>query len=413
MASSEKQHIVIVGGGMTGGLLAVLLAEQGLAVTVLDGAPEPQLPDGPAQLRVSTLTEASYHLLRHTGVWPHLDRSRVQPYRAMQVWDQDGTGEVNFSAADVGADSLGWLLENGHLTAALYRAGQTHDNLDWRCQARVEQLQRHGKRWQVHSGGQVFEADLLVGADGARSLVREAAGITAGPRATGHHALVATITTERPHKACARQVFMDSGPLALLPLFGEGHQCSIVWSGWPTRLDELQALSAGEFASRLQAASGEALGSVQLVSERARFPIEERHASSYVAAGLALVGDAAHVIHPLAGQGVNLGLLDAAVLAEEVARMRAAGRHCADPQGLARYQRRRRGENLLMQNAMRGFKQLFERPELPVRWLRNLGLRGVNQAPPLRRLFVSQALGRGGDLPARARRGWQRTQNTQ
>ena len=140
-----------------------------------------------------------------------------------------------------------------------------------------------------------------------------------------------------------------------------------------------------------------------LLSERAVFPIQERHASSYVAAGLALVGDAAHVIHPLAGQGVNLGLLDAAVLAEEVERATQSGRSCADSAALARYQRRRRGENLLMQNAMRGFQQLFGQRALPVRWLRNTGMRWVNQAGPLKRLFASQAMGRGADLPVRAR----------
>ncbi|EKF73124.1 oxygenase [Alcanivorax hongdengensis A-11-3] len=403
MTEQTQDTIVIVGGGMTGGLLALLLAQQGLAVTVLDGAPEPQFPQGDAQLRVSTLTEASYHLLCHAGAWQHLDPARLQPYQAMQVWDQDGTGEVNFNAAEVGSDSLGWLVENGHLTAALYRAGEALDNLDWRCQATVEQLQRHGDGWQVHSGGQVFEADLLVGADGARSLVRESAGISAGPRASGHHALVATIATAEPHGGCARQVFMESGPLALLPLFGDGHRCSIVWSGWPALIEELRALPPEAFVARLQGACGEALGAVTLVSERPCFPIEERHASQYVARALALVGDAAHVIHPLAGQGVNLGLLDAGVLAEEVARMRGAGRGCADPQGLARYQRRRRGENLLMQNAMRGFKALFERREMPLRLLRNTGMRWVNGAAPVRRFFIQQALGRGGDLPALAR----------
>ncbi|MED5387994.1 MAG: FAD-dependent monooxygenase [Pseudomonadota bacterium] len=404
----DSQHIVIVGGGMTGGLLAVLLAEQGLPVTVLDGAPPPQMPAGPAQLRVSTLTEASHWLLRNSGVWDRLDQSRVQPYDAMQVWDQDGTGQVYFRADDVGATSLGWLLENGHLAAALYRRAADLANLDWRCGVPVEGARREGGRWQVWAGDEQWQADLLVGADGARSRVRDWAGISGGARDSGHHALVATITTALPHGACARQVFMESGPLALLPLYsdpqqGDQRQCSIVWSGWPQRIADLREQTPEGFAAELQAACGEALGEVSLISERAVFPIQERHASSYVAAGLALVGDAAHVIHPLAGQGVNLGLLDAAVLAEEVGRAVQSGRSCADSAALARYQRRRRGENLLMQNAMRGFQQLFGQRALPVRWLRNTGMRWVNQAGPLKRLFASQAMGRGADLPARAR----------
>jgi len=406
--ASEKQHIVIVGGGMTGGLLAVLLAEQGLTVTVLDGAPAPVMPTGPAQLRVSTLTEASHWLLQNSGVWEYLDMSRVQPYDAMQVWDQDGTGEVLFRAREVGAQSLGWLLENGHLAAVLYRRAADYPNLHWRCGVAVEEARREEGRWQVRAGDEQWQADLLVGADGARSRVRDWAGISGGARDSGHHALVATIATALPHNACARQVFMESGPLALLPLYSdpqqdEQRQCSIVWSGWPERIARLREAAPADFAAELQAATGEALGEVTLLSERAVFPIQERHASSYVAAGLALVGDAAHVIHPLAGQGVNLGLLDAAVLAEEVERARQSGRSCADSAALARYQRRRRGENLLMQNAMRGFQQLFGQRALPVRWLRNSGMRWVNQAGPLKRLFASQAMGRGADLPVRAR----------
>ena len=393
---------------MTGGLLAVLLAEQGLRVTVLDGAPAPAMPSGPAQLRVSTLTEASHWLLRNTGVWDCLDTNRVQPYGAMQVWDQDGTGDVTFRAEEVGAATLGWLLENGHLTAALYQRAAALPNLDWRCSVQVDAARREGDDWQVRSGDDCWQADLLVGADGARSRIRDWAGISGGPRDTGHHALVATITTAEAHGGCARQVFMESGPLALLPLFsdvqqGEQRQCSIVWSGWPERIAALRDQAPADFATELEAACGQVLGRVELLGQRAVFPIQERHASSYVAPGLALVGDAAHVIHPLAGQGVNLGLLDAAVLAEEVGHALAAGRHCADPAALARYQRRRRGENLLMQNAMRGFKQLFEQRALPVRWLRNTGMRWVNQAGPVKRFFASQALGRSADLPVRAR----------
>ncbi len=409
MTGVSEQHIIIVGGGMTGGLLGVLLAQAGLRVTVLDGAPVPVMPEGEAQLRVSTLTEASYWLLRNSGVWDCLNPERVQPYNAMQVWDQDGTGEVRFSAEEAGADTLGWLLENGHLTAALYQRAQSLPNLDWRCGTSVDSARRNDSDsgWRVVCGGERLQADLLVGADGARSQVRDWAGISGGASDSGHHALVATIGTALPHQGCARQVFMESGPLALLPLYsdpqqGEQCQCSIVWSGWPERIRELQECDAGRFAMELQAAVADVLGEVTLLSERAVFPIQPRHASQYVAPALALVGDAAHVIHPLAGQGVNLGLLDAAVLAEEVSRAVESGLGCADRHALARYQRRRRGENLVMQNAMRGFQQLFEQRTLPLRWLRNTGMRMVNQGGPLKGFFVNRALGRSADLPGLA-----------
>lgn len=402
-SDSEQQHIVIVGGGMTGGLAALLLADLGVAVTVLDGAPEPVMPTGEPALRVSALSEASHWLLRNSGAWHYLDPRRVQPYESMHVWDQDGTGDVSFQAQDAGSDCLGWLMENNHVTAALYRAAADRANLDWRCNVRVNRVRRRAGQWHVNTDQGDWQADLLVGADGARSMVRDSGGISGAPRDSGHHALVAVIETEQPHGGCARQVFMESGPLAILPLFGEGHQSSIVWSGWPEVVESLQALDEETFAVRLTAASGEVLGALKPASRRLAFPIQERHAGSYVAEGLALVGDAAHVIHPLAGQGVNLGLLDAAVLAEEVGYALRTGRDVSDDAALGRYQRRRRGENLLMQQAMRGFQGLFGRRELPVRLLRNTGLRWVNRLPPMRRFFVHQALGRGGDLPVLAR----------
>ncbi|MEQ9084758.1 MAG: FAD-dependent monooxygenase [Alcanivorax sp.] len=402
---SLHTDILIVGGGMAGGLLGLLLADEGFAVRVLDAGPAPARPSGESAPRVSTLSEASHWLLRHAGVWERLDPERVQAYASMQVWDRDGTGEVRFSAADAGADCLGWLLENDHLTAALFEAAGERDTLAWHGSTPVDDLTRDGDGWCVTAGAQTFTADLLVGADGARSRVRDAAGIPAPARDSGHRALVATIETDLPHGGCARQVFMDSGPLALLPLFGhDGRRCSIVWSAWPQRSDELMALDDDAFGAALSQATGEVLGAARVVSRRAVFPIEERHASRYQGRALALVGDAAHVIHPLAGQGINLGLLDAAVLAEELGRARDDGLPGAHAGILARYERRRRADNLLMQNAMRGFKLLFERPEPAVRWLRNTGLGLVNRLAPARHAFMHRALGRAGDLPRNAKR---------
>lgn len=403
MNRESHSDILIVGGGMAGGLLALLLAEQGVSVRVLDGAAPPTAPRGAAATRVSTLSEASHWLLRHAGAWERLDPARVQPYRHMQVWDQDGSGEVRFDAAELGAPALGWLLENDHLTSALYQAAIRHSRLDWRCNTAVAGVERAGSGWQVLTDKERLSGDLLIGADGARSLVRETAGIPAAPRETGHHALVATIETERPHGACARQVFMESGPLALLPLFGDGHRCSIVWSAWPARIDALMALDDASFGAALTQATADVLGQARVISRRVVFPIQERHASDYTGPALALVGDAAHVIHPLAGQGINMGLLDAGVLAEELGRARAAGLPLAHPGVLARYQRRRRADNLVMQNAMRGFKTLFERREPTLRWLRNTGLNLVNRLPPARHAFMTRALGRAGDLPHRAK----------
>ena len=405
-STTEHSDILIVGGGMAGGLQALLLADQGFSVSLLDGGPPPAWPEGEPAARVSTLSEASYWLLHHAGAWQHLCGERVQGYSSMRVWDQDGTGEVCFEASDAGAEYLGWLLENDNLVAALHAAASERDNLHWYCDRTVSDIQRAADGgWNISAQQQRFHADLLIGADGARSRVRDAAGIHATLRDTGHQALVTTIETALPHGGCARQVFMESGPLALLPLFGDGHRCSIVWSAWPARIEALMALDDEAFGTALSQAVAEALGpTVQVCARRVVFPIQERHAVSYVGPSLALIGDAAHVIHPLAGQGINLGLLDAGVLAEELGRARQAGLSPSHPAVLARYQRRRRGDNLLMQNAMRGFKWLFERRQPPLRWLRNAGLDGVGQLPPLRQAFAGRALGRGGDLPRLARR---------
>lgn len=400
----HSSNIIIVGGGMTGGMLAILLADQGMRVTVLDASPAPHIPSADAQLRVSTLTEASHWLLRNSGVWQHLDPERVCPYASMRVWDEEGSGDLSFFATDADAEALGWLLENQHLSAALYQAAATRDNLDWHSNMTVEGIQRTPEGWHVLTPDRTWAADLLVGADGGPSRIREWAGLAGSPKDTGHHALVATVHTEKRHDQCARQVFLPSGPLALLPLFGDGQQCNIVWSTWPDHCAHLRSLDDAAFSQALTQATGEQLGQCQVLSPRPSFAIQERHASSYSAPHLVLVGDAAHVIHPLAGQGVNLGLMDAAVLAEELGRARAAGLACHDARILARYERRRRGENLMMQNAMRVIKTTFERNELPLRWLRNSGMNAINRMPPLRQLFVHQALGRGGDVPALARR---------
>jgi 2-octaprenylphenol hydroxylase len=256
----------------------------------------------------------------------------------------------------------------------------------------------HG--WRVGlADGEVLQARLLVGADGARSMVRSAAGLTATAKDTGHVAIVATLKTALPHQACARQVFLDSGPLALLPLYGAGHQSSLVWSVWPQRAAELMQQSPQDFAISLTQASQGWLGDIQLSSERLTFPIKDLHAGDYVAPQLALIGDAAHVVHPLAGQGINMGLLDAAVLAEEISRALAGRRDWSSLPVLQRYQRRRRGHNASMVAAMRGFKLLFEQRSPLLRFIRNAGMSLVDRHNIFKGILAAQALGRFDDAP--------------
>lgn len=404
----ENVDVLIVGGGMAGGLLAALLAQTDLSFVLIDAASEPEMPQGDASARVSAITEASYNMLNYAGAWPHLPVSRLAPYQSMDVWDAEGNGRVTFDAASVQASELGWIVENNAITAALYQAC-TERNVDWRCHTRFESLTReHGTDENPHwlatlTSGCRIAAKLVVGADGARSMVRSHAGIAAAPKDSGHMAIVATVECERPHNACARQRFMETGPLAMLPLFGDQHQFSLVWSAPPEMVDRLMRLDAAEFSHALTQGTEEVLGDCKVVGARAAFPIQTLHASQYVAAGVALIGDAAHVVHPLAGQGINLGFLDAAVLAEEIVAAQKKGLGLTEPSVLGRYQRRRRGHNALMLNALNSIKAVFAQRDPGLRFLRNVGMRLVNRTPLAKSLFATEALGRHGDLPAAAK----------
>ena len=398
----HNTDIIIVGGGMAGGMLATLLAGSGLDITVLDAGAEPRAPAGEPGLRVSALTAISEALLRHAGAWDRMDASRRQPYHCMEVRDGDGSGELLFRAADAGADHLGTLVENDAVAAALYQCCQNLPAIHWQCHSRVQDLQRDQHGWALTlAGGERFHARLLVGADGARSMVRSRIGLPARATDTGHVAIVATLRTEQCHEGCARQSFLDSGPMALLPLHGDGRDVSLVWSVWPERATALMALDDRAFARELSLASQHWLGELQLASARAAFPIHDLHAGEYVVDGAALIGDAAHVVHPLAGQGINLGLLDAAVLAEEMLMAREQGRDWHSLALLQRYQRRRRGHNGTMVTAMRGFKFLFEQRAPWLRFVRNAGMSMLDRHHLAKGMIARQALGRFDDVPRR------------
>lgn len=402
---------IVVGGGMVGAACAALLADEGLSVLVLEAAAAIPVPQQAAagvdevEPRVSALTLATQQLLVSLDAWRHIAAPRCEAYTRMQVWDADGTGSLTFDCADTGTPALGWIVENAQVAAALRAACAQRRGITWRDGARVAGMDRRHGRWEVAlAGGDTVSAPLLVGADGAQSQVREQLGIRLDTRDYQHHAIVSTVRTAQPHGHCARQRFLDEGPLAFLPLAGgDGHFCSVVWSVPPARAQELLALDDAAFAARLADAFEQRLGEVCAVSRRAAFPLVGRHARQYVHEGAVLVGDAAHTVHPLAGQGVNLGFLDAATLAEEVGRSLARGLPATEPLGLRRYERRRRLHNTLMQQSFAGLKALFGARALPVRWLRNTGLSLVDQVLPAKVLFARQAMGLDGDIPARCR----------
>jgi 2-octaprenylphenol hydroxylase len=403
-----QADLIIVGAGMVGSALALALQDQGLEILLVDGSPlsvKPFDPQAAFEPRVSALSVASQRILERLGVWEGIAARRVCPYGEMQVWDGSGTGQIHFSAASVHAESLGHIVENRVVQDALLE--RLHDSsIGLLPSARLEQLRRSGEGWLLSlNDGRELRAPLVIAADGANSAVRRLAGCATREWDYLHHAIVTSVRCAKPHQATAWQRFTDDGPLAFLPLAGPAgeHWCSIVWSVTPAEAERLMALDDACFRRALGFAFEHRLGEVLQADPRLCIPLRQRHAKRYVEDGLALIGDAAHSIHPLAGQGVNLGFLDVAVLAEVLLHAMQRGERLSDVKVLSRYERRRMPHNLAMMAAMEGFERLFQADPLPVRWLRNSGLNWVDDLPEAKALFVRQALGLSGDLPELAR----------
>ncbi|WP_288372111.1 FAD-dependent monooxygenase [uncultured Marinobacter sp.] len=400
-APTQQFDILVVGGGMIGSALALGLSRQGWQVGLIEGAPAASLmaPAEPAssvddfEPRVSAISLASQRLLEELGAWPKVQVSRHCGYREMTVWDGDGTGRIHFDAAELHARSLGTIVENRNIVRALFES-LSDSSVQLLDGVRVRAWSR-GQGVELEDG-RCLAARLVVGADGALSRLRQWSGLATREWDYDQQAIVCTVRTSQNHRYTAWQRFSPTGPLAFLPLLneaGDEHFCSIVWSQDTLEARRLMALEAESFRKELEAAIERELGEVLAVSPRFAFPLRQRHAKDYIADGLALVGDAAHTIHPLAGQGANLGYGDVRALLEELERARELGLAPDDASVLARYQRRRKGENLAMMAAMEGFKQLFARDELPVRWLRNTGMRWLNQLAPLKNRIAAEAMG--------------------
>lgn len=397
---SEVFDIVIVGGGMAGCALACALADTNYKIAMIDNQTPPTFSaDNFFDPRVVALSMASREFLSALGVWDVIAAQRISAFDRMQVWDGDGTAQINFAASAVQQSALGYIVENNLVVSALREQLQQQSNVQWLCPDAVvnlhDQNNADSARLLLQSGAEL-QGRLIVAADGAQSLLRQLSGINTMEWDYGHSAVVATVRTEKPHGAVARQRFMTTGPLAFLPLrdkSGDEHWCSVVWSMAPEAAQALLTQSEQEFAAQLARAFESVLGDVLEVRGRFAFPLRQRHAQAYQRGRVVLIGDAAHTIHPLAGQGVNLGFMDVRVLAEELQRAQEKMLSPADASVLKRYQRRRRGANLTMTATMELFKQLFAQQALSVRWLRNTGMRGIDALPLLKKQIMRHAMG--------------------
>ncbi|MCU7809196.1 MAG: UbiH/UbiF/VisC/COQ6 family ubiquinone biosynthesis hydroxylase [Candidatus Thiodiazotropha sp. (ex Semelilucina semeliformis)] len=398
----EHFDIIVVGGGMVGSALACATVEAGFNVCVLEmREPQQNWPKDEVDLRVSALTRASQCVLENLGVWEQMQALRISPYTDMEVWDAGGSGRIHFSAAELGEVNLGHIVENRVTQLTLWQRLESLQGVTLRCPARVTQLLLDDKPGVILDDGTHLQARLIVAADGRDSQIREMAGIGTKGWDYDQHAIVATITPQQHHGYTARQRFMKTGPLAFLPI--DDGRCSIVWS---TSLQEAEALMAMDdkaFSHALTLASDHMLGEIDAVGPRGVFPLRLGHAETYIRPGLALIGDAAHAIHPLAGQGVNLGFLDAATLAETVIDAKSIGRPIGAFATLRRYERTRKGANMGMLAAMDAFKRTFSNEIPPLQMIRNLGLTLADRSGPLKHLMVRRAMGLSGELPDLAR----------
>jgi len=398
MLSSQAYDIAIVGGGMVGLATAIGLAQANLNVVVID-AGHTDAVVGEPRLRVSAINKASQRLLENLGAWTYLDTSRATPYQKMAVWDKDGFGKIAFDANSISETSLGAIIENDAISFALAKRVGEFDNITHIENQRLERI-AFGEReaWLTLANGDNVSAALVIAADGANSWVREQCKIPLTFWDYGHHAIVATIRTEMPHLATARQVFLKDGPLAFLPLY-EDNLCSIVWSVPPERANELLAMDRVQFEHNLTAAFDGRLGICQLESERQAFPLRMRYARHFARHRLVLAGDAAHTIHPLAGQGVNLGFLDAASIIEVISELQQAGKDIGDYAQLRALERWRKADAMEMIAAMEGFKRLFEGTNPLKKAIRDLGLNLVDNVAGLKTVFIQQAMGNKSALP--------------
>lgn len=396
--------VLIIGGSMVGAALAAALGGSPLRVGVVEARrAEPLDLHDDYELRVSAITRASQRIFESLGAWQAMQAQRVNPYQEMHVWDAAGSGVVHFDCAEVGEENLGHIIENRVIQSSLLACCDDFENIQMISPAQMESFENGSAGVRVTlQDGRVLHTQMLVGADGRDSRVRELSGIKTRGWNYDQTAVVATVKPELHHQDTAWQLFLPEGPLAFLPL-PDGY-CSIVWTVTHDHARQLLELDEGMFRQQLAQAFDHTLGAIEQVGSRASFPLRLQHAYAYVQPRLALLGDAAHAIHPLAGQGVNLGLLDAAVLAEVLLDAQQQGKETGSLAVLRRYERWRKGDNLGMMFAMDGFKRLFGSQLGPVKTVRNLGLGLANAVAPAKQMMIRHAMGLAGELPRLAHR---------
>jgi len=394
----QSYDVTIVGGGIVGLTLAKSLTNNGLSIAVIEAFDSQPLNEAPEN-RVSAISFASQTLLDNLGVWPLLTHERVTPYQRMQVWEKDSFAQIDFDAQQVNQTQLGYIVENKNVQQALLMSLQQQSDVTFFCPDSLQSMAiGEGEAWLTLTSGKQLTSKLVVAADGANSWVRQQVDIPLTKWDYHHHAIVATVNTVEPHQHCARQIFTPQGPLAFLPLY-EQHTNSIVWSVPPLEAERLLALDDRAFNQALSQHFDNRLGLCKVQGKRQSIPLTMRYARDFAKHRVALIGDAAHTIHPLAGQGVNLGLMDAASLSQEILRHQQAGKDIGLYPHLRHFERWRKTEAVQMIAAMESLKQLFAGSNPVQKLLRDLALSLADNLSPLKTQFIKQAMGLQGERP--------------
>jgi len=392
-------EILIAGAGPVGCTLAALLGKAGMECSVIDTAARAEKAGFGPDPRALALTQASVRILQNLDLWRALPKARIGHFSAMRVWDEHGTGVVEFDSADLCEPSLGYIVEQSLIQAQLVKTLDALPGVELHKELAVVGLSRQADRLIVAlDNGRRLSTRLLVAADGACSQLRELAGIAYEIHDYEQVAIASVVETTLPHEHIARQRFLRHGPLAFLPM-AQAKQCGIVWSTSPRHAQHLLASEAQAFHLELQQAFDHTLGEILASTPRVAFPLRRAQAQRYCQSRLALIGDAAHSVHPLAGQGANLGLLDAASLFEVIQTARQKNKDIGALPVLRRYERWRKGENYFMMMVLEGFKYLFENQSRPWPQLRNAGMKTFNRLSPLKHQVMRRAMGLSGDLP--------------
>lgn len=395
--------VLVVGGGIIGGSFACLLGQAGLNVILLDAGVRQVNSLKQVDPRVFAITIASEQILRKAGAWRHLKENDIACFRKMHVWDENGLGEIHFDSASICQATMGYIISHQTIIDALQEKLLDMENVRclWSVSPAFIKEESNAMTLGTEDGLQ-FKTKLVVAADGSNSKVRSLANIHYQKHDYKQSALACVVTTEYSHGEVARQRFLKRGPLAFLPMI-DPHQSAIVWSSSPDHIQRLYEIDKSAFHFELAEAFANELGEIHESTERTIFPLSRAQADSYVQSRVALIGDSAHTVHPLAGLGANLGLLDAAALAEIIIDTNQRGRDPGRLQVLRRYERWRKGENQSMMYLLDGFKHLFENQRQAVQWLRNFGLDMVDSSTVVKHAILKHAMGLKGNLPEIAR----------